>query len=202
MFKLRQDVYHTQIRHAVLDNTLTVKIGDIIVPVAASAGVVTNATAAVAGAYFPLGVVVGFTGPQGQVVGQGQASVGSVVPAQVTTIGTNTSAAYTGQLTGGQISAEYVPITEEMEFIATMNHAAGTTQAYSGLAFTWYNLADAATVDETSVLLNGNASVPLQVFAVPNGSGPATGGSSALDPLDPTNTTIIVKFAKMVMARP
>ncbi len=192
MIKLRQDVYHAQTRRGLLNNSLTVKVGDVIIPVAATSGVITNATAAVAGTgLFPLGVVVGFSGPNGEVVGQGQSSVGTTTPAQVVTAANNVTAAYTGQTSGGQIYAVYVPITEEMEFSMDLSGVAGTTQAYSALAYVWFNLSDAATVDETSVVQYGTGqTTPLQVFSL------------GLDPLDTANKTIIAKFAKAAMYNP
>jgi hypothetical protein len=199
MLKLRQDVYHAQTRRSLLDNTLTVKIGDVIAPLASTSGVVTNATAGVAGAYYPYGLVVGFSGPNGEVVGGGLASVGTTTPAQVITIGTNQTAAWNGTTTGGQICAVYVPITPEMEFSGTMNHAAGYTQAYSGLAFNFYNLADAGDVDETSVIqYSAGITTPLQILSVPNGVSP----TSALDPLDTANLTLIFRFVKTVYGKP
>jgi len=194
MIKLRQDVYHAQTRRSLLDNGLTVQVGQVIVPLASTSGVVTNA-----GTYGAsdnvLGLVVGFSGPNGEVIAGGQASVGTLTPEQITTSGSNQTAAWTGQLTGGQICAVYIPITPEMEFSGTMNHAAGYTDSYSGLAFNWYNLSDAGTVDETSVVQYGTGPSTYQVFSVPNGVSP----TSALDPLDTTNTTIIFKFARSVL---
>lgn len=172
MFKLRQDVREGQLRSAVLNNSLTVKVGDAIVPLAAS-NAVTNATAVVAGDKYPIGIVVGFSGPNGEVISQGQNPINT--PNQITTASDN--------LTVAKYRAVYLPITSDMEFSATLSGTAGTT-AGSDTAFVWFNLSDAATLDETSVLVYTDGSAPLQVL------------SYGLDPLDTTNKTAIVKFVK------
>ncbi len=195
MIRLAQDVYTGSTRKALLDNTLTVHVGDVIIPLAGTAAVVTNATAAVASvAVFPLGLVTGFIGPQDQVIGQGLASVGTTTPSSITTASNNTSAAYTGLVSGGQIYAQYIPITEDMEFLFDMQNAAGTTQAYSGLAFTWYNLLNAGQVDEASVQLYGvGQTTPLQVFCL---------GVYTESPATAAATVIVGKFAKAAMYNP
>ena len=69
--------------------------------------------------------------------------------------------------------------------------AFAATIAYSALAFVWFNLADARTVDESTVVQYGTGqTTPLQVFSL------------GLDPDDATNFTIIAKFAKAAMYNP
>ncbi len=197
MIKLRQDVYHAQTRRSLLDGGITVQVGQVITPLTTTSGVVSNA--ACTGDVYVYGLVVGFSGPNGEVISGGQASVGTSTPAQITTIASNQSAAYTGQLTGGQLCAVYVPISPEMEFSGTLSLVAGTTQAYSGLAFNFYDLSDAGTVSEATVLqYAAGLSSPKQVMSVPNGVSP----TSALDPLDTTNFTIIFRFVKTVYGKP
>lgn len=186
-FKLRQDVYQVQTRRAVLDSAITVEVGDLVIPLGAS-NAVTNATATLTGSLYVLGVVVGFSGPNGEVIGQGQSDVGTLTPAQVTT-SSNNYAAYTSSLTGGQVNAVYVPISPEMEFSATLSATAETT-AGSSQKFTWFSVTDARTVNEASVVPFGSASAPLQIF------------SYGLDPLDTTNHTIICRVAESVNYRP
>ena len=176
MFKLRQDVYSSQLRRAVLNNSLTVKVCDVIAPLGSS-DAVTNATASVAGDVYPLGVVVGFSKTNGEVISTGQNPLNS--PVQLITASDN--------LTVDKYQAVYVPITPEMEFSATLDAVAGTT-TNSDTKFVWFNLADCRLVDESSLVTYTNG--PQQVL------------SFGLDPLDSTNFTIICRFAKAGMYRP
>lgn len=178
MFKLRQDVYHAQLRRAVLNNSLTVKVGDVIAPLGSS-NAITNASAVVAGDKYPLGVVVGFCKSNGEVIGQGIDPSNS--PAQLVTASDN--------LTVAKYQAVYVVITPEMEFSATLDAVAGTT-AGSNTSFVWFNLIDASTLDESSVLVATDGSAPLQVF------------SYGLDASDSTNFTVVCRFAKALSYRP
>lgn len=186
-FKLRQDVYHAQTRHALLDNSLTVYVGDLITPISGSSAVTNNSTT-LTGSLYVLGVVTGFCGPNDEVISQGQAGTGTTA-SYVTTIATNIASSYTGQLTGGQIYAQYVPITPEMEFSALLSATAATT-TLSDQAFVYFNLTDARTVNEGSVVSAWGASNPLQVF------------SYGLDPADTTNHTIICRIAKAITYNP
>ncbi|MDP2362677.1 MAG: hypothetical protein Q8M94_02785, partial [Ignavibacteria bacterium] len=102
MFKLRQDYRSVATRRAILNNSLTVKIGDVIIPLAASSAV-TNATGALAGDYYPLGIVVGFSKANGEVIGVGTDPANT--PAQLITASDN--------LTVAKLHAVYIPITEE-----------------------------------------------------------------------------------------
>jgi hypothetical protein len=178
MFKLRQDVYGVQTRSAVLNNSLTVKIGDVIAPLA-SGSAVTNATATVAGDVYDLGVVVGFTTKTGGVISTGNDPANT--PSQLITASDN--------LTVDMYRAVYVPLSPEMEFSATLDAVAGTTTD-SDDAFVWFNLADARTLDESTILVANSGSAPLQFF------------SYGLDPEDSTNFTVIGRFAKSVTYRP
>jgi hypothetical protein len=176
MLQLRQDVYHVQTRHALLDNSITVKVGDLIRPTT-DGDIVTNAS--VAGDVYVLGLVVGFCKSNEEVISQGQDP--SYTPNQLTTAADNTTVA--------KYHAVYIPITPEMEFRMTLDDVAGTTPL-SDKAFVWFNLADCRTVNEASVVNVTDTSVPLQVFSL------------GLDPQDTTNHTIIGRIAKTVMSRP
>lgn len=171
-------MYQGQTRRAILNNSLTVKVGDVIVPLASSSAV-TNATASVAGDKYPIGIVVGFSKANGEVIGQGVDP--SNTPVQLVTASDN--------LTVAKYYAVYVPITPSMEFSADLNAVAGTTSG-SDTAFVWFNLADAATLSESSVVVYTDASAPLQVL------------SFGLDPEDTTNKRVICRFAKSGMYRP
>jgi hypothetical protein len=175
MFKLRQDVYHAQTRHALLDNDITVQVGDLIKPTN-DGDIVTNS---INSGDYVLGVVVGFCKKNGEVIGQGQDP--SITPNQLTTSATNTA--------NEQYHAVYVPITPEMEFSITLDDKAGTT-TLSDKAFVWFNFADARTLAENSVVAANGTGVPLDVF------------SYGLDPEDPTGYTIIGRIAKAITYRP
>lgn len=176
MFKLRADVYQVQTRRALLDNGITVQVGDVIAPTS-SGDIVSNATALVAGDKYPLGVVIGFSKKNGEVIGQGQDP--SLTPNQLTTPANNT--------TTTQYYAVYIPITPDMEFSATLDAPAGTTTG-SDKAFMYFNLADCRTINESSV-------------AAPTGS-PLQVVSMGLDPEDPSGNTIICRFVKAFLYRP
>lgn len=177
MFKLRQDVYHAQTRHALLNNSLTFKVGDVIIPVGANTGAVTNDTTALLASPYVLGVITGFSKLNLEVISQGQDPLNT--PNQLTTAADNTTVA--------QYQAVYVPITTEMEFAATLSAAAGTTTG-SDTAFQWFDFTDARTLDETSVTAIG--ATPLAVL------------SYGVDPEDTTSKTIICRFAKAVGYQP
>lgn len=176
MIQLAQDDYQVQTRSALLDNTLTVLVGDVIRPTT-SGDTVTNAT--MTGDVYSLGLVVGFCGPHGEVIGQGQNPI--TTPNQLVTAVDNTTVAL--------YRAMYIPITPEMKFKMTLDAVAATT-ALSDKAYVWFNLADAHTVHESTVVHVTGAGVPLQVF------------SYGLDPLDTTNFTIIGRIAKAIESRP
>jgi len=171
MFKLRQDVYHAQTRRALLDDGITVQVGDLIKPTDAG-DVVTNY---INPGDYVLGVVVGFSKKNGEVIGQGQDP--SITPNKLTTSNTNT--------TVEQYYAVYIPITPEMEFSITLDDKAGTTNL-SDKAFVWFYFADARTLDESSVVAALSASAPLDVF------------SYGVDPEDPTGHTIIGSIARVI----
>lgn len=178
-FRLRQDDYQVQTRTALMMNSLTFKVGDVIVPNNVSSGVVTNATASTAGDVYVLGLVVGFSGPNGEVITTGADPLNT--PAFITAGASNT--------TVQKYSVQYIPITPEMEFLATLDATAGTT-ANSDTPFVWFNLADCRTVSETTAIVYGSGSAPLQLL------------SYGLDSADTNNKTIICRFAKAGAYRP
>lgn len=181
MPQLRQDVYQVQTRHALLDNSLTVEVGDFIIPLNSSS-VVTNATATLTGSLYILGMVSGFSYSNLQVVGQGQNPLQT--PAQYTTVSNNVTLGATAA-----VYAQYIPIQPEMDFLITLSATAGTT-AGSDQSFVWFNLTDARTVNEASVVSAFAATAPLQIF------------SYGLYPGDSTNHTIIGRVAKSINYQP
>lgn len=179
-FKLRQDVYHAQTRHALLDKSLTVKVEDVVIPLGTSTGAVTNATALLTSSLYVLGVVTGFSKTNLEVISQGQDPSAYTPNTLVTTATNDVTEKY---------NAVYIPITPEMEFRATLDATAGTT-TLSDKPFVWFNLADARTLSESSVVASNSGSAPLQFF------------SFGLDPEDTTNHTVIGRFAKSIMYQP
>lgn len=150
----------------IINNSLTVKVGDAVIPLttAATAAIVTNAS--VAGATQPLlGVVMGFSYFNGQVVGQGIDP--STTPVQYVTASNNTTVA--------QVCAVVLPFKKVDEvFIIDLNQAAGTTTG-SDKANNYFTLlaGSANTLDETTVKVYSDGSAPYQVYSlgvVPNSS--------------------------------
>jgi len=157
MLKPLVDLRTAQTQRVLLGNSLTVKVGDAVTTTLAS-GIVyaTNATANVAGDKALLGVVVGFSKKNGEIYptyGQDP----SLTPNQVTTASDNT--------TNAQIYAVVIPFTSEMELEMDLDATAGTTSG-SNQPFVYFNLADARTVSESSVISSDSASAPLQVFSL------------------------------------
>lgn len=179
-FRLRQDVQEVQLRRALLDNSITVKVGDMIVPLDTTDSTVTNATGNLNTATdYLLGVVVGFSKLNGEVISTGTDPANT--PASLTTASDNT--------TVSKYQAVYVPISQEMEFSADLSATAATTSHSDG-AFVWFNLSDCRTVNEASVVQYGAATAPLAIF------------SYGLDPEDTTNKRIICKVATGARYRP
>jgi len=158
-----------------INNSLTVKVGDAVIPLtsASTANIVTNAS--VAGSTQPLlGVVVGFSGANGEVVGQGQNP--SLTPNQYTTLSTNT----TGTLAAGTggVYAVIIPFKKADEvFIIDVNATLGTTSG-SNMPNVYFNLlsGSANTLDETSVKVYSDASAPYQVYSL----GPVQGQTTQI----------------------
>jgi hypothetical protein len=157
MFSLRKDTYNVHSETAILQNSLTFKVGQVIIPVTGTTTnhVVTNATSAVAGDKYVLGVITGFCKNNGDVIGGGQDPANT--PNELTTGATNVATV--------KYRAVYIPIHKHMIWEATMSGARGTTTA-SDLNYTYFNLSDCDTVDETSVQPIEGTSVPLQVQIV------------------------------------
>lgn len=176
-FKLRASTYAVQSRRGLLDNSLTVKVGDVIIPLASNPSILTNASAAVAGDKYPLGVVVGFSGKNGEVIGDGADPANT--PHQLVTAADNTTVA--------KYHAVYIPIVHEQEWLADIDAVPGTTTG-SDKPFTWFNLVDARQLKEDSVLLTEHINAPLQVLSL----GVSNESSSKL----------VVKFAKALRLRP
>lgn len=179
-FRLAQDVYTVQTRLALLDNSLTFKVGDLIIPTA-TGGIVTNDTTAIAGDKYPIGLLVGFAQVNGQVIGQGTAQTAANTPAQLITAADNTTVA--------KYQAQYIPLTEDMLLLGTLSAVAGTTGGLSDEKFVYFDLVDARTVNEASVVAYTNAT-PLQLI------------SEGLDPLDTTNFTVFCRLVKNTQNRP
>ena len=179
-FRLAQDVYTVQTRLALLNNSLTFKVGDLIIPTA-SGGIVTNATNAIAGDFYPIGLIVGFAMENGQVIGQGTAQTAANTPAQLITAANNTTVAL--------YQAQYIPLTEDMLLRGRLSAVAGTTGGLSDEKFVYFNLSAADEVDESSVVAYTNGT-PLQLI------------SEGLDPMDTTNFTVICRLVKNTQNRP
>jgi hypothetical protein len=171
--------YRTEeLRRGLLANSLTFKVGDVIKPLSSTANVYTNASCN--GDVYVLGVVVGFSKANGEVIGTGQNPANT--PAQLITASDNT--------TVDKYYAVFLPIKENMTWRALLSAVAGTTAA-SNDEYAWMNLSDARTLDESSALVPADASAPLQFLSY--------GVDSAGDS---TSFSVIGKFAKALLTRP
>lgn len=177
-FKLREDFYNVSTRRGLLNNSLTVKVGDVICPLSSTDNIYTNDTAVIAATTTTkvLGVVVGFSKVNGEVIGQGQDP--ATTPAQLITASDNTTVA--------KYYAVYLPIYSHMIWSATLDAKAGTT-SHSDAELATFPLATAALLDESSVLV---------VL-----SGPQQFISFGLDLVDDPSTqvTIIGKFQNALL---
>ncbi|MEM5785008.1 MAG: hypothetical protein QW469_00515 [Candidatus Aenigmatarchaeota archaeon] len=155
MFKPLVDMYSTQTARAIIDDGLTVKVGDVIIPLstAGSTDIITNE--GVDGDVYPLGVVIGFSTYEGGVIGSGTNP--NTTPAELIVPDDNT--------TGAKYCAVYIPITAEMEFEADLDRPAGTTTG-SDKPYVYFNLADSQTIDESSVVPHDDETAPLQVLSL------------------------------------
>ncbi len=181
-FSLIKDMYETQTEHALLLNSLTFKVGDVVFASGASnVTYISNHTTGTAGDYYVIGVLVGFCEADGSVISQGQDPANT--PDQLTTGSTNTTVTlYHGV---------YLPIHEMQEWDGLLSANAGTT-TYSDLQNVWFNLSDCRTIDETSVLVADSGSAPRQVISL--GTIPQTSST--------TTKHVRVKFAKSLLSRP
>lgn len=156
-------------RTILLDNSITVKVGDPIIELVATPNIATNTAATVSGATnFILGVVVGFTNANEGVISTGTDP--SNFPAQIITTATNT--------TVNKYRARYIPSESWMVWKADLSAVAGTT-TNSNLPFTYFLLSGstAGQVDETSVKLPNDLTAPLQVLSL----GVSSGETSKID---------------------
>jgi hypothetical protein len=145
MFTLLSDTYNVQTKRALLQDSLTFKVGDVVIPVsgATTDNIITN-TSATVGDVYNLGVLIGFSKVNGEVISQGQDPL--YTPNQLTTGATNVSAIH--------YYGVYIPIHEEQEWLADLDAVSGTTSG-SNLPYCWFNLADARTIDESSIVAAG-----------------------------------------------
>ncbi len=139
-----------------MDNSLTFKVGDAVIPLstAATTGTVTNATGSLAGNYYLLGTIVGFSKVNGEVIGQGIDP--STTPVQVITAANNTTVAL--------YYAVVIPFKKDMTFIMDTSAATGTTTG-SNNPNVYFNLTDARTVNEASVVPHNDGTAPLQILS-------------------------------------
>jgi|SRR6185436_5301310 len=173
MFQLVRSYREEEVKRAILANSLTVKVGDLVIPVGTDASF-TNATGSIAGDYYPVGLVVGFSRVNGEVIGTGSDPLNT--PASLTTASDN--------LTNAKYYVNYIPLKADMVLIGTLDAVAGTT-SLSDIAFSWFNLADARTIHESdSTAYATGAATPKQIMSLGLYEG------------DATNFTIYCRVAK------
>ena len=176
MIALRKDAYQVETKLALLMDSLTFKVGDVIIPIGTSVNAVTNGTSETVGDKYVLGVIVGFCKQNGEVIGSGLDPTNT--PNYITTGATNVSTV--------KYHCRYIPITPDMEWRMTLSAAAGTTAA-SDDEFAWFSLTDCRTVNEASAVTYPTTSLQIMSFGV--------------DPEDSTSKTIIGRFAKCALTR-
>jgi hypothetical protein len=141
MFRPLADKRDLELRRAVADTAaavdVTYQVGELITTVAARPDEVTNDGAEVAGA--ALGVIVGFAGPNGEVLDFGT-DPNVVRPAAIVPDGN-------ADLT----EIVYIPIDSRRFRWSAILHQASATTPLSDLANTYFNMEDVSLVDETSV---------------------------------------------------
>jgi hypothetical protein len=181
-FKLLKDYFDIATEHALLLDSLTFKVGDVVFA-SGAAGVtyLSNHSTGTAGDYYVLGVLIGFCKPDGSVISQGADPANT--PNQLITAANNTTVIlYHGV---------YLPIHEMQEWDGLLSANAGTT-TYSDKQNVWFNLSDCRTINEASVLVANDGGAPLQVFSM--GTIPTTSST--------TTTHVRIKFAKAKLTQP
>jgi hypothetical protein len=143
MFIPKSDYRSEQTQRAMLQASLTFKVGDIVALVGSGStlyyNVLSNHATPVVGAVYPHGVLVGFSKANGEVIGQGQDPANT--PNTLTTLSTNLSV--------DKYYGVFLPITSEMEWIGDLGAASGTTN-YSEDYGSYFQLTDCRTILETS----------------------------------------------------
>jgi len=143
-FLPKSDYRQEQTQRALLQVSLTFKVGDIVALIGSGATtyqtILTNATGSVVGALYPVGVLVGFSKQNGEVISQGQDPTNT--PNQLTTTATNISTE--------KYYGVFLPITSEMEFVGDLDAVAGTTN-YADQYGVYFDLTDCRTITEASV---------------------------------------------------
>ena len=143
-FLPKSDYRQEQTQRCILAASLTFKVGDVVGLVGSGAtlyyNTLSNHATYTVGNVYPIGVLVGFSKANGEVIGQGQDP--SVTPNQLTTTANN--------LTVEKYYGVFLPITQSMEWIADLDAAAGTT-SYSNQPYSYFELADCRTLDESEV---------------------------------------------------
>lgn len=156
MIKVKGDFNESELINVLIDDSITVKVGDAVAITTTSNTIVcTNATGDVAGDKKPLGVVVGFaTEKAGVYPTTGQDPTNT--PNQITTGAANVST--------DKYHAVILPFKENMKFEIDMNAAGGST-TLGNMPFTYFNLADCRQIAENSVVAADDVSAPLQVLS-------------------------------------
>ena len=146
-----KDFRQEETQSLILKPSLTFYVGDIVAVVGSGSTLykteLTNETSSVVGAYYPIGVLVGFSDSQGRVLGQGQN--GTVGPIY-TQNGQNYLTTTATNLTTEKYYGVFLPITPLMSFIGDLDVAAATTN-YSNQPFVYFDLTDCRTITEASV---------------------------------------------------
>jgi hypothetical protein len=151
MIRLKsEDQQVVELQQFLLDSSITVYVGDAVAFSTSTAGVVTNAPSAVAGTGYVVGVVAAIVDKDGNpfVSSSGAELTSVVTPASNTTY-----------------YVKVIPAYPEFTFVFDVNATLGTT-TNSDKVGVEFNLADARTIAENSVILMGGTGYPKQVLSL------------------------------------
>lgn len=158
----KEDQPVVEIGPFLLDSSITVNVEDLVAFSGSTGGVVTNATASIAGTSYIVGVVEDIVDKDGNPF---LASDGSPLKS-VTTPASNTT-----------YYVKLIPAYPEFEFVMDVNATLGTT-ANSDKVGVFFDFATASTVNESSVILTGGTGYPKQVLSLGPAIDEATGNVS------------------------
>ena len=158
-FKPLKDYRQEQTQRCILAPSLTFKVGDIVGLVGSGStlyyNTLSNHATYTVGAVYPIGVLVGFSKANGEVIGGGQDPLNT--PNTLTTLSTN--------LTVDKYYGVFLPITMTMEWIGDLGAASGTT-AYSDQPYAYFQLTDCRTITETSAVAASNVASTSQILSL------------------------------------
>ena len=158
-FLPKSDYRQEQTQRQILQVSLTFKVGDIVGLAGTGStlyeNALTNASGTVVGAVYPIGVLVGFSKQNGEVISQGQDPANT--PNQLTTTATN--------LSTEKYYGVFLPITPEMEWVGDGGAVFGTTN-YGAKYGSYFQLTDCRTISESTAVAADNVASTSQILSL------------------------------------